>query len=93
MINNGNRTEWSPIGSVIIRVINKLDDREAGVQFVNHSYDYGPTSDDTKSHYQLIISITISDCKCPITCKCPINALIRGGGGGGVIDQSDSRKL
>ena len=23
MINNGNRTEWSPIRSVIIRVINK----------------------------------------------------------------------
>ena len=55
----------------IIRVITKLDDREAGVQF------------DTKSHYQLIISITISDCKCPIMCKCPINALIGGGGGGG----------
>ena len=24
MINNGNRTEWSPIRSVIIRVINKI---------------------------------------------------------------------
>ena len=24
MINNGNRTEWSPIWSVIIRVINKI---------------------------------------------------------------------
>ena len=85
---NGNRTEWSPVRSVIIQVITKLDDREAGVQFVNREYDYRPTSDDTKSHYQLIISITISDCKCPITCKCPINALI-----GGLIDQSDSRKL
>ena len=91
-INNGNRTEWSPIRSVIIRVITKLDNREAGFQFVNHEYDYRPTSDDTKSHYQLIISITISDCKCPITCKCPIDALM-GGGGGGFIDQSDSRKL
>ena len=78
MIHNGNRTEWSPIQSVIIRVITKLDDREAGVQFVNHEYDYRPTSDDPKSHYQLIISITISDCNCPITCKCPINALIGG---------------
>ena len=33
-IYNGNRTEWSPIRSVIIRVITKLDDCEAGVQFV-----------------------------------------------------------
>ena len=81
LLNNGNRTEWSPIRSVIIRVIMK---------FVNHEYDYRPTSDDKKSHYQLIISITISDCKCSITCKRPINALI---GGGGFIDQSDSRKL
>ena len=24
LINNGNRTEWSPIRSVIIRVINKI---------------------------------------------------------------------
>ena len=43
-----------------MRVITKLDDRDAGVQFVNHEYDYRPTSDDTKSHYQLIISITIA---------------------------------
>ena len=28
---NGNRTEWSPIRSVIIRVITKSDDRAAGV--------------------------------------------------------------
>ena len=33
-INNGKRTEWSLIRSVIIRVITKLDDREVGVQFV-----------------------------------------------------------
>ena len=39
-INNGNRTEWSPIRSVIIRVITK---------FVNHEYDHRPTSDNTKS--------------------------------------------
>ena len=30
-ISNGNRTEWSPIRSVIIRVITKSDDRAAGV--------------------------------------------------------------
>ena len=63
IIYNGNRSEWSPIRSVIIQVVStKLDDREAGVQFVDHEYHYRSTSDDTKSHYQLIISITISDC-------------------------------
>ena len=34
----GNRTEWSPIRSVIIRVITKSDDRAA----VYHEYDYRP---------------------------------------------------
>ena len=33
-ISNGNRTEWSPIRSVIIQVITKSDDRAAGVRFV-----------------------------------------------------------
>ena len=28
------------IQSVIIQVINKMDDWEVGVQFVNHEYDY-----------------------------------------------------
>ena len=74
--NNGNRTEWSLIRSVIIRVITKLDDREAGVKFVNHEYDYRPTLDVTKSHYQLIMSIAISNCKCPITSKCPITVML-----------------
>ena len=32
-ITNGNWTEWSPIWSVIIRVITKSDDRVAGVRF------------------------------------------------------------
>ena len=41
-ISNGNRTEWSPIRSVIIRVITKSDDRAAGVRFVYHEYDYRP---------------------------------------------------
>ena len=40
LISIGNRTEWSPIQSVIIRVITKSDDRAAGVQFVYHEYDY-----------------------------------------------------
>ena len=44
IISNGNRTEWSPIRSVIIRVImlTKSDDRAAGVRFVNQEYDYRP---------------------------------------------------
>ena len=32
LISNGNRTEWSPIRSVIIRVVTKSDDRAAGKQ-------------------------------------------------------------
>ena len=42
IISNGNRTEWSPIRSVIIRVITKSDDSAAGVRFVYHEYDYRP---------------------------------------------------
>ena len=42
LISNGNRTQWSPIRSVIIRVITKSDDRAAGVRFVYHEYDYRP---------------------------------------------------
>ena len=52
-----NRTEWSPIPCVIIRVITKSDNREVGNGFVSHEYDYGSTSDYMKYHYQLIISI------------------------------------
>ena len=42
LISNGNRTEWRPVRSVIIRVITKSDDRAAGVRFVNHEYDHRP---------------------------------------------------
>ena len=42
IIRNGDRTEWSPIRAVIIRVITKLYDRATGVRFVYHEYDYGP---------------------------------------------------
>ena len=44
IISIGNRTEWSPIRSVIIRVLvtKKTDDRAAGVRFVYHEYDYRP---------------------------------------------------
>ena len=41
-ISNGNRTEWSPIRSLIIRVITKSDDWAAGIRFVYHEYDYRP---------------------------------------------------
>ena len=61
IVSNGNRTEWSPIRSGIIRVITKSDDRAAGVRFVYHEFDYRPELDDTKSYYQLIIKITISE--------------------------------
>ena len=40
IISNGNRTEWSPIRSVIIRVITKSDDRATGVRFVYHEYKF-----------------------------------------------------
>ena len=35
---------WSSIRFVIIQVITKSDDREEGNRFVNHEYDYRPTS-------------------------------------------------
>ena len=31
IISNGNRTEWSPIPSIIIQMIIELDNRAAGV--------------------------------------------------------------
>ena len=40
-LGNGNRTEWTPIQSVIIRVITKSDD-VAGVRVVYHKYVYRP---------------------------------------------------
>ena len=40
IISNGKRTEWIPIRSVIIRVINKM--RESDL--FNHEYDHRPNS-------------------------------------------------
>ena len=42
IICNGNRTEWRPIQSVIIRVITNSDDRaaRAGFLFLYHEYDW-----------------------------------------------------
>ena len=39
---NGNKTEWSPIRSVIIRVITKSHDSAGGVRLVYHEHDYRP---------------------------------------------------
>ena len=58
MIINGNRTECSPIRSVIIRVITKSDNRVAGVRFVYHECDYGQNIGRHK-----VIQITISEKK------------------------------
>ena len=59
-ISNGtNVTEWSSIRSEINHttgVITKSDDRAAGIRFVYHEYEYN-----TKSYYQLITKITISE--------------------------------
>ena len=55
-LSNGNRTEWSPIRSVIIGVIKKSDDSA----FVYHER-LQTELDCTKSYYQLIIKVTISE--------------------------------
>ena len=34
LIHNGNQTYWNPIWSIIIRVINKMDNCKAGVQLL-----------------------------------------------------------
>ena len=54
--NDGNRTEWSPIQSVIIRVINKIEWPP------DLSWVWLQTElDNTKSYYQLIITAIISE--------------------------------
>ena len=49
-ISNRKRTQWSPIRSVITRVITKWEDHALQTEL-----------DETKSYYQLIIEITISE--------------------------------
>ena len=39
LICDGNRTEWSPIRSVIIQAITKQDSHLVGVQFFHHKYN------------------------------------------------------
>ena len=59
LINNGNRTEWSPIRSVIIWVINKIGRPRSGSPICKLRVWLQTELDDTKSCYQLIIIITI----------------------------------
>ena len=54
VVNNGNRTEWSPTQPVIIQVINKVE-RPQRVWLLLQT-----ELEDTKSFYQLIITVTIS---------------------------------
>ena len=63
IINNGNRTEWSPILSVIIRVINKIRRPRSGSPICQSRVWLQTELDDTKSCNQLIITITISEKK------------------------------
>ena len=72
----------------------------AGVRFVNLEYDYRPTSDDTKSRYQLFINITISEENCEFSSNVwltqptvRLRASVRLMINRGLIYQSDSRKL
>ena len=39
-INNGNRTEWSPIRSVIIQVLQNQTTAKQESYLLNHEYDY-----------------------------------------------------
>ena len=59
IISNGNRTEWSPIRSVIIRVITKS--QRSGSPICLSQVWLQTELDDTKSYCQLIIKITISE--------------------------------
>ena len=58
---NGNRTEWSPIRSVIVRVMNKIRRPRSGSRFVNHDYDYRPNCTTRSPVYQLVIPVAISE--------------------------------
>ena len=58
LINNGNRTEWSPIRSVIIRVINKISRPRSGSPICLIMSMIADQFDETKFCYQLIITIT-----------------------------------
>ena len=61
VISNGNRTEWSPIRSVIIRVINKIGRPRSGSLICLSRVWLQTELDDTTSYGQLIIKIAISE--------------------------------
>ena len=58
-INNGNRTQWSSIWSVIIRVINKIRWPRSGSPICQSRLWLPAELDETKFCYQLIITIII----------------------------------
>ena len=59
IMNITNRTEWSPFRSVIIRVIYKIRRPRSGSPICQSQVWLQTELDDTKSCYQLIITITI----------------------------------
>ena len=59
LINNGNRTQWSSIWSVIIRVINKIRWPRSGSPICQSRLWLPAELDETKFCYQLIITIII----------------------------------
>ena len=61
LINNGNRTEWSPIRSVMMRVIDKIGQPRSGSAICQSRVWLQTGLDDMKSCYQLIVTITISE--------------------------------
>ena len=61
VIENGNRTEWGLIRSVIVGVMNKIRRPRSGSRFVNHYYDYRPNCTARSPVYQLVITVAISE--------------------------------
>ena len=60
LIDNGNRIEWSPIRSVIIRVINKIGWQRGGSPICRSRVWLQTELGDTNSCYQLKITASIS---------------------------------
>ena len=58
MINNGNRTEWSPISSIIIPEINKIG-LQNGSPICQSRVQLQTELDNKKSCYQSIITVII----------------------------------